>query len=120
MKRITTIEELVSCAASGVSVSCPEVTYFERPMDANKLMEFSSKSLLAAIQRGMFAHGVPEGAEKGTFLGQWQAKIRGTGLSNCDIAKIMGTSRQTVDQFQAAKSVQTRVLERYIEKLGLD
>jgi len=119
MKKINSIEELAFCAESGVRVSCPETTYLDRATDANKLLGFSTKCLLAAIKKGMFAHGVPDGAEEGSFLGDWQARIKSTGLSNGDIAHAMGTSRQAVDQFLRAKSVQTRVLEKYIHTLGL-
>ena len=118
-RKIYSVEELYNHAQNGIRVSCDSVGYLIIPRKASSIMGCSCKSLMNMIKRGLYAHGVPEGASDDGILIQWQAKIKATGLSHSQLADKWGIGRRAVTKFLNSKSVQTSSLEEKLRKLEL-
>ena len=120
MRKIKTVEELYHLLAQGTKVTSPKVNYLMAPKPVEKILGLSVRSLLDIIDKGLYAVGVEEIAPERGLLEWAKQKIRETGLSHGEIASLMGLQRSTVTKFMNSASVQTRVVDRYFEVLGLN
>lgn len=119
MRKVSSVEELVLMQERGIKVVCPSVTWMEKPRKVDAILKLSVASLLSMLGKGVYAVGEEEQAPEDSILVRSRERIRATGLSHGEIAALVGVTRQAVQQFMAAKSVQTRVLDRYLNSLGI-
>lgn len=119
MRKVTSVEDLVLLHENGVKVKCDHITWLERPRKIDNVLKLSVRSVLDIIAKGLYAMGEDEGAMEDSVLVSGKRKIRSTGLSQKEISTRVGVSQQAVQQFMAASSVQTRVLDKYLKALEL-
>ena len=117
MRRVTGIPDLVLLQERGVKIVCPSVNWMEKPRKIDQLLKCSVESVLRHLNKGIFAVGEEEAAPEGSVLELAKARIRESGMSHEEIATRVGVSRQAVQQFMAANSVQTRILDKYLNAL---
>lgn len=86
-------------------------------MKVDGILKCSVESVLRHLNKGMFAMDKEEAAPEGSVLELAKARIRESGMSHEEIATRVGVSRQAVQQFMSAKSVQTRILDKYLHAL---
>ena len=118
-RKINSVEELVKLCERGVLVFCPSVSFMERPRRIDNVLDLSCRNLLKMIDKGLFAYGEEEAAPPDSVLFDGREKIRALGLSQREIANLVGVSQQAVEKFMNAESVQTRTLSKYLVKLGV-
>lgn len=118
-RQIKTVEELVLLQERGVLVMSPSVTWMEKPRKIDAILKLSVDSLLKMLSKGVYAVGEEESAPEDSVLINGRAKIRATGLSQTEIAVLVGVTKQAVSQFMSAASVQTRILDKYLNALGI-
>ena len=117
-RKIKTVEELILLQSRGVKVTCPTVNYMEKPRTIENLKNLKLGSAMAMIKNGLYAVDDDEQPLEGSVLGIGREQIRALGLSQDQIAKNVGVTRQAVNKFMGAASVQTRTLDKYLTRLG--
>jgi hypothetical protein len=117
-RKINSVEELVKLCERGVLVFCPAFPYLEKPRKIDNVLDLSCRNLLKMIDKGLFAYGEEESAPEDSVLFDGREKIRSLGLSQREIANLVGVSQQAVEKFMNAESVQTSTLSKYLDKLG--
>lgn len=118
-RKIRSVEELDNLEDRGILVVCPEINYMETPRKIDTIIGLSYRSIRTMIRKGLYAVGETEEAPEGSLLESAKIKIRSTGLSNDEIAKMVGVTKQSVSQLMNAKSVQTKTLDKYLNALGI-
>ncbi len=119
MRQVRTVEELAQLAKRGIKVQSLKVSYLMSPKKAETILKLSTQSIIKIIQQGLYCVGVDDLEPEGGVLSWAKTRIRETGLSHSEIASLLGVSRQSVQKFMNAQSVQTRVIDKYFQVLGL-
>lgn len=86
--------------------------------DDNDAENSSQETTISPRPAEVVEHQAPH--EKFNYLKDAQKKILATGMSQSQIGARLGVTQQAVHNFITAKSVQTRVLEKYLKALSLD
>ena len=135
-RQIKNIEELYQLSLKGARVYAPNVPHLEQSRKAEQILGMSARAVLKTIEKGLYLEGQDEEEEtldtaiqipepqnfelKYNHLKIAQQKILATGLSQSQIGARLGITQQAVHNFITAKSVQTRVLEKYLRALNLE